>query len=469
MKKKACACAKCATTTPSRSRRVSTRGIRSKLRNSSVPSRLANIGLAVAVGLFTASGSANEVTNTCDDLAALATGDIYEKHVWSPLERFRQMAPACSGTANESPYRTYRGQLESYVLNNAQALKQFDPDNPKDEHESERLPSGIRSLAVAPYIVKRAADHQIVIINERHHAASDRLLTLSLLRPLFAQGFRYLAVEAIWDGDDLNERGYPTSETGYYLNDVVFAEMIRQALALGYKVVAYEHDRGEQLPIDESMNDQQTRDFWQAKNIVTRTLATDRSAKVLIHCGYAHAHESPSGTWTPMANYLSQATGIDPLSIDQTRLSERSTPAAEHPVRRAASQHGFVGDAPVVLADEFDDPIPLDGPDVDIQVVGLKTTYENGRPAWLRMGGLREPVTVNIPECAASTCIVEAVDRNQPDAIAYDRAETTASSVVLYLPRDTAVEVSTYALSGSLYTQRTVRQSGTTKRGGKGR
>ena len=170
-----------------------------------------------------------------------------------------------------------------------------------------------------------------------------------------------------------------------------------------------------------------------------------------------------------MAHYLSQATGIDPLSIDQTRLSERSRPAVEHPVRRAASQHGFVGDAPVVLADDAGELVPLDGPDVDIRVVGLKTTYENGRPAWMRMGGLREPVTVNIPECAASTCIVEAVDGNQPAAIAYDRAETTASSVVLYLPRDTAVEVSTYALNGSLHMQRSVRQSGTTKRRGEGR
>ena len=431
--------------------------------------RLANIGLAFAVGLLATHGFGNEVTNTCEDLGALATGDIYEKHVWSPLERFRQMEPACRGTANERLYRTYRGQLESYVLNHGLALEQFDPDDLKDEHESARLPAGIRPLTAAPYILKRAAGHQIVIINERHHAVSDRLLTLSLLRPLFAQGFRYLAVEAVGDGDDLNERGYPTAETGYYVNDVVFAEMIRQALALGYTVVAYEHDRGEQLPIDASMNDQQTRDFWQAKNIIARTLAKDQGAKVLIHCGYAHANESPSGTWTPMAHYLSQATGIDPLSIDQTRLSERSTPAVEHPVRRAASQHGFVGAAPVVLADDAGELVPLDGPDVDIRVVGLKTTYENGRPAWMRMGGLREPVTVNIPECAASTCIVEAVDGNQPAAIAYDRAETTASSVVLYLPRDTAVEVSTYALNGSLHMQRSVRQSGTTKRRGEGR
>ena len=431
--------------------------------------RRANIGLAVAVGLLATSGSANEVTSICHDLGALATGDIYEKPVWSPLERFRQMEPACRGTANERLYRTYRGQLESYVLNNAQALKQFDPDDPKNEQESELLLSGTRSLAAAPYIVKRAARHQIVIINERHHATSDRLLTLSLLRPLFAQGFRVLAVEAVWPGGDLNDRGYATAETGYYVNDVVFAEMIRQALALGYEVVAYEHERDEQLPIDASMNDQQTRDLWQAKNIITRTLAKDQRAKVLIHCGYAHAHESPSGTWTPMAHYLRQATGIDPLSIDQTRLSERSTPAAEHPVRQTASQHGFVGDAPAILVDEVGDPVPLDGPDVDTQVVGLKTTYENGRPTWLRMGGLREPVTVDIPECAANTCIVEAVDSGQPKAIAYDRAETAASSVVLYLPRDTAVEVSTYALNGALHMQRTVRQSSPTKGEGEGR
>lgn len=68
----------------------------------------------------------------------------------------------------------------------------------------------------------------------------DRLLTLELLEPLRDRGFTHLALEALWWGDPINERGYPTDETGYYVNDVVFAELVRTALALGYELIPYE-------------------------------------------------------------------------------------------------------------------------------------------------------------------------------------------------------------------------------------
>ena len=271
---------------------------------------------------------------------------------------------------------------------------------------------------------------------------------MSLLKPLYEQGFRYFAAEAVRHDDALESRGYPVSNTGYYVNDVVFAEMIRQALALGYAVVGYEHETG-QLPV-EAMNDQQTRDYWQAHNLIARTIAGDETAKVLVHCGYGHAYESRSGRWTPMAHYLRQAAGVDPLTVDQTALSERATSATEHPVRRAADERGLVTGEPVVLVDETGALVPINGPSVDIRVVGLRTEYEAGRPTWMHMGGLREPLVADVPECAAEPCIVEAVDSEQPDAVAYDRAEATSASVVLYVPQDRDLQLATYSLSGEL-------------------
>ena len=137
-----------------------------------------------------------------------------------------------------------------------------------------------------------------------------------------------------------------------------------------------------------------------------------------------------------MAHYLRQAAGIDPLTIDQTMLSERATSATEHPVRRAADERGLITGEPTVLVDETGALVPIEGPSVDIRVVGLRTDYEAGRPTWMRMGGLREPLVADVPECAAQPCIVEAVDSEQPDAVAYDRAEATSAAVVLYVPPD---------------------------------
>ena len=259
----------------------------------------------------------------------------------------------------------------------------------------------------------------------------------------------------MWHGDSgLNERGYAVTETGYYANDVVFAELIRQALALGYTLVPYEH-RGDQSPTDDSMTAQQTRDYWQAQNIVQQTLAKDAGAKVLIHCGYGHSRETPTSNWTPMAYYLRVATGVDPLTIDQTGLSERSDPSLAAPTHTAALRQRLLRDEPVLLVDAQGELVPPPSAR-DISVLGLQTTYEHGRPSWMRMGDLRKPVAVEVPECAEDACIVEAVDAGQPDAVAYDRVETTARAVTLYLPPSTDVDVASYALDGTLRARRTV-------------
>ena len=408
-----------------------------------------------ALGLLATVASAREAEDACANFAEFRNAATYDygDHVWSALGDLRSMESSCMGTDNEWWYRTTVGQLESFVLNHQVALERFG-GAPRGETTVD-LPNGTNATSAVSYIAGRAAEHRFVIVNERHHVSSDRLLTMSLLEPLREQGFRYFAAEGVWHGDAIQDRGYPVSNTGYYVKDVVFAEMIRQALALGYTVVGYEHEAG-QLPVEE-MNDQQARDYWQAHNLIARTVGSDETGKVLVHCGYAHAYESRSDRWTPMAHYLRQAAGIDPLTIDQTQLSERATPANEHPVRRAADGRGLISGEPVVLVDETGTLVPIDGPSVDIRVVGLRTQYEAGRPSWMRMGGLREPLVVDVPECAAEPCIVEAVDSDQPDAVAYDRAEATSASVVLFLPSDRDVQLATYSLSGEL--QRTRRLS----------
>ena len=408
--------------------------------------------LLSALGLAAVAGDGGP---PCSDLYQLATAEIYDKHVWTALEQFRQMEPTCAGTENEPLYHSFRAQLESYVVNHQAALRYFDARTSSRPQEPATLPREVSSRPALPYIVEHANDHQIVIVNERHHASSDRLLSLALLKPLFEQGFRYLAAEALWHGDSgLNERGYAVTETGYYANDVVFAELIRQALALGYTLVPYEH-RGDQSPTDDSMTAQQTRDYWQAQNIVQQTLAKDAGAKVLIHCGYGHSRETPTSNWTPMAYYLRVATGVDPLTIDQTGLSERSDPSLAAPTHTAALRQRLLRDEPVLLVDAQGELVPPPSAR-DISVLGLQTTYEHGRPSWMRMGDLRKPVAVEVPECAEDACIVEAVDAGQPDAVAYDRVETTARAVTLYLPPSTDVDVASYALDGTLRARRTV-------------
>ena len=399
-----------------------------------------------------------EEENACDDLGNLSVSGI-EEHVWKPLERFRQIESACGEVPR---YVEARSQLESFAGNHRAALAYWDKrealyqrDEGSGEEEEEPLPQGTLSVAAANYIVGIAEQHQIVIVNERHHASPDRLLPLSLLAPLAELGYSYLAVEGIWSGDELNERGYPVRNTGYYSRDVVFAELLRAALSLGYEVVPYEQEP-EQSESLEGRSAQANRDYWQARNIAARTFEKDPEARVLVFCGWGHVNEEPWSNWVPMAHFLKNLTGIDPLTVDQTLLSERSESRFEHAWRIEARRKGLLGAESIVLLGQQGEPLNPDSR-VDLHVLTPRTRYSNGRPGWMEMFGRRRAVEIPIPECADTTCVIEVRDRNRPDETAYDRMEAGGSSLaMLYLPIDVETELHIFGLDGAALARRPI-------------
>ncbi len=392
-------------------------------------------------------------TCTPRSLHALLTDD-YEKNIWRSLKSFRILEETCDTAQSAGYYKMYRAQIESFVGNHESALVFADRSASYSRIDVD-LPARIRSVHAVDRLASRAADHQVVIVNERHHASTDRLLTLELLEPLSRIGFRFLAIEAAWRGDKINERGFPTANTGYYINDVVFAEVIRAAISLNYEIVAYEiedHQREEQKNMDISF--QEARDFFHARNIIQRVLHPYPHARVLIHCGYDHVHERKRDGWVPMAYQLKKGTGIDPLTIDQVTFSERSSPEFEHPLRLELDRRGLLLDKAVILLDSNNTPLPLD-PHVDESVISPRTRYQGGRPTWMDMAGRRRPITVNMPTCIDRTCILEASSENQPEAVAYDRMELDhQASAVLYLPSNTHVSLAVFDINKRLLDRR---------------
>ncbi|TAL97407.1 MAG: hypothetical protein EPN69_03230 [Rhodanobacter sp.] len=86
-----------------------------------------------------------------------------------------------------------------------------------------RIPTGITLPTLAQWktadpadvIARLAADRRPVLINEAHHDAHTRLLTLALLPRLRALGFNYFAAEALSSKDkNLMQRGYPVNDSG---------------------------------------------------------------------------------------------------------------------------------------------------------------------------------------------------------------------------------------------------------------
>ena len=395
-------------------------------------------------------------------MGAVTTMDL--EHAWSGIPLLRELEAACAGPDSgrnyweRALYWDRRAIAESLVGNHVTAsaygadLARHHPDGIPAQTE---LPRSATVAAAVPYIVGRAARHRVVMVNERHLVSTDRLLTLALLRPLYEQGFRHLAVEALWRGEkELNERGYPIRESGFYVSDVVFAELLREAMALGYRIVPYEASQ-QQGQATETMNDQQARDYWQAKNLIAATLDMDPEAKVLVHCGLAHVEESVSPGWWPMAHYFREQTGLDPLTVDQTLFAERGAEDLEHGWRLGAESRGLIKDRPVVLMGADGDLLPIEPDRVDIRVLNPRTRFVAGRPAWMEMDGRRMSVAVDTADCAQGSCVVSAFDvRWGERAVPYDRVETDANAVNLYLPRGTEVEVRGHRLDGTLVFRR---------------
>lgn len=240
-------------------------------------------------------------------------------------------------------------------------------------------------------ILAQAAKHQITIINEAHHNSKHRMFTKSLLKDLYDLGYRYLALEALSNGNyadtELNIRKYPIQRTGHYIKDPQFGDMVRTALKLGFKVVPYE--------AIENVNGKE-REIAQAKNL-QQIIAKDPKAKFIIHCGFDHVLEGNHRSWEKaMAARLKEYTGIDPLTIHQVQYSEKANPKFNHPLLKV-----FDIKRASVLLDKNKQPFQYTRRETwsDIAVFHPNTTYIHNRPDWLFTNGNKK-ITIDLQPIA---------------------------------------------------------------------
>ena len=228
--------------------------------------------------------------------------------------------------------------------------------------------------------------------------------------------------------------GFARQSTGHYIQDPVFAGYLREAVRIGYRPIAYE-----QLPTQRPGGGGiAAREAAQTANLLA-ALTAYPGAKMLIHVGHGHLAEvampRDDGREEWMGAQLKRATGVDPLTIDQTFLTDLSPQArAAYPV--AAAKVGtrpgvfFAGGAPLVLG------WPAGA--VDLQVVHPARAYRWGRPIWLQALGGR-PVAVParlLPRSGER--LVQAFAADAPaDAVPLDQVLVTAGTPapMMLLPR----------------------------------
>nr|WP_315030048.1 hypothetical protein [uncultured Chryseobacterium sp.] len=249
-----------------------------------------------------------------------------------------------------------------------------------------------KAVSAIDEIVKQARKTRIVILNENHLDPRGRAFGLEVAQALQPLGYTILAAEAFRPyADDQEERrkmeqlskeGIVRASgdfySGYYLDDPVFSDFIRQSLAIGYRPVSYETaGRG---------YTNQEREETQADNLIRRGIQPFPNGKILVYVGERHAAENPIASeekpYLKMAAILKAKTGIDPLTIDQAGLSPIPMNRPDVDLYKIVSAKA--SNTSVIL---FKQGKPLTSGllagAVDLQVVHPPLRLVNGRPDWM--------------------------------------------------------------------------------------
>jgi hypothetical protein len=245
-------------------------------------------------------------------------------------------------------------------------------------------------------IVRAARHRQIVILNESHQMSRHRAFGMEVALALRKLGFKYLAMETLSDRTDaLAKRGYPLRTDGSYSRDPVFGDFIRQSLRAGYVPVAYEHTFTQQPNPEDWAATIEEREEGQANNLIERVLKRDPTARIFVYVGFSHALKGSNTvgdkTLTWMAERLRRKTGIDPLCIDQTNVTQPLPGSRDRSFLDAI--FAATRDDAVVLADRTrpGSYFATDVGRVEMQVFHRPPHVKGGREDWLSMDGYRKP------------------------------------------------------------------------------
>jgi hypothetical protein len=222
------------------------------------------------------------------------------------------------------------------------------------------------------------------MIDEAHEKPQHRVFTESLLVELYQNGFRYLALETL--------NPYPNASlkhlnmlTGHFTCEPLAGELVRWALDIGYTLVAYEDTS--------STHTVNQREYAQAENI-NKILLKDKQAKILVHAGAAHLEEGASEDGRiPMAAYFKIISGIDPLTIDQTAMTEGSNGnyGALWYNKYAATLNYTV---PMIPLKDGKPKDIFDYHLYDIYIYHPPTKFKNGRPLFNTMNDLKKETAI---------------------------------------------------------------------------
>ncbi|WP_408951512.1 hypothetical protein [Lysobacter sp. Hz 25] len=312
--------------------------------------------------------------------------------------------------ATSAQFYAISGDALGTAQMNDRGAKTSEPEHPQIDR-----PEWVKRPAL-PEILRASAGKQVVMLNEDHYHQLHRAFGLLLLTELRKAGFTHFGAETF--GSTLQESmsdGAPDLRTGVYTTDPLYADMARQAAALGYSLFDYEQRSDQESSAGSSEDQRLVRERAQAGNIAA-ILKANPAARIFIFAGAGHIAEStePDGReW--MALVLKKEHGIDPLTVNQVLGTPRSRPELDGALYRSVSTGLSV---PSVVQSTTG---PLTAPGFDTIVFHPRQQLANGRATWLGMNGYRHPCRVQIKPSRQVSLVRAFVASEAPRSIPMDQ------------------------------------------------
>jgi len=309
-----------------------------------------------------------------------------------------------------------------------------------------------RPVSARKHIVDLAKKEKALFFNEYPDHPQNRAFVSTMLDELFAAGFTYFFMEDVVASDKkLNNRAYPVINTGYYVKDPVFGDLIRQAMQKGFEIVSYEPSKIQMQKAteivkrtakfsDPALLQQSAKDWARAMNI-NRIIKKDPAAKIVVLTSRGNIKEVNSKGFKTMASWFKTFTKINPITIDQRTFTEKCKVDEDplFPIRTVKEPTVFFYKNNLFIKQEENTITESTGKFVDVQVFFPRSSFRNDRPTWLEMNGYRLHQEVNPDKYGmGSPCMVMAFrkDEDMTFAVPVDAIElgNTGTRTSLLLP-----------------------------------
>jgi hypothetical protein len=315
-------------------------------------------------------------------------GKSFRKHAFNylaPFEVLKQIAPLQDSNSiymQQYAELTYLSFITNRYKETLEGKRKVSGQKNKPLQDTISF-EGYHARNALEAIAEKSRGRRLVMMNEDHLNPYSRVFARRGLSVLKSQGFELLGMETLaYKDSTINSRGYPVQQSGVYTSEPNFSNFVREALNLGFVVFPYEADAPPDSIVDRRAQ-MQYRENMQATNIA-KAVEENEGAKILIYAGHGHIYKSnPKSSLKFMAEVFNELTGIEPLCIEQTMMTELDSTLYESPYYISA-QKEFGGNNSMVL--EKDGTLwvhPSYQKSYDIQVFHPRTSYlANEIPTW---------------------------------------------------------------------------------------